>query len=312
MIDLYTPLTFKVNFPADILSKANQTRQLQASPARAKQSYLNVLAVYAVEFYCQCMGIDAQADDSASPIMQTLLDIADLKVGDSRFECRPVTPQQDMCLIPPEVMEDRSGYVMVEVNVEESTATILGFRATVTDGVLQRNALQPLDDLIDLLLPSDPIGEQLQSVAASLTQLPTMLGNWLNNVFETPWQPPELAFAVSHRGVKMSTEDSTGEQFQERAKVVTLHQACFVIVVQVAAIDADKLDITVKVHPGNDQILPQGLLLELLDDDGDVAMMAIAQAADNFIAINFQIETQEPFGARLTLEGDSLTEPFVS
>lgn len=313
MIDTDTPLTFTANFTADVLAKANRFRQQQRSPQKAEQVYLNTLAVYAVEFYCLCMGVEVRTaeSDSETPALQTLLDVADLAIDKGHIECRPVLPQQDTCPVPPEAMDERLGYVMVEIDLENRAAKLLGFSKTTPAGVLSREMLQPLDDLIDVLVPPEPLVDTVISAVQTLGRVPTKLGNWLNEIFEAPWQPPELALAASYRGVTEPASGKTAAQ-KERAKVIVVGEYQFVLVVKITPMADAELDILIKLHPGGDQVLPQGLLLELLDNEANVAMTATAKAADNFIAINFQIETQEAFNLRITAGSSTITEAFMS
>ena len=314
MIDISTPLTFAVNFPADLLAKANGFRRQQQSSQKAQQVYLNTLAVYAVQFYCDCMGDATQLSDSDSwhPAMQTLLDTAALVVPGGSLECRPVLQGMDTCPVPPEAIDERLGYVMVEIDIENGGATLLGFSKTASQGTLHRSDLQSLEDLIDILIPAEPLPEKLQSVVRSLEQVPTQLSSWLNNLFEEPWQPAELVLAASYRSIASITDSPEMTNQQERAKLLTVGSHSLILVVQITQVTQTELDILLKVHSGVERVLPQGLLLELLDDDANVAMATTAEAADNFRALDFQIEPQEAFGVRITVGNDSITESFVS
>lgn len=316
MIDTTEPLIFTVNFPIDVLASANGFRHQQQSLQKAEQVYLNTLAVYAVQFYCDCMGIETQlsGSDSWNPAMQTLMDTAALTVQGSTLECRPILSGMDACQVPLEVLDERLGYVMVEINIESSTATLLGFAPTVHQGALHRTDLQSLDSLIDILIPTEPIPEAIQAISTSLEQIPTQLSDWLNSIFEAQWQPPELVFAASHRGLSSTTDfsDAAGITQQERAKSLVVGKHNLVLVVQVARYTDANLDVALKVSPGVKRVLPPGLLLELLDDEAAVAMVTTAKAADNFIALDFQIEPQEAFSVRITVGYDSIIESFMS
>jgi len=132
---------------------ARQFWQRQSDPAKAKQVYLNTLAVWAVSRYLRLLAIACDRDSSASwdPVQQTLADVASLDVpGWGTLECRPVLPEADGCEIPPEVWDDRRGYLAVRLNRELSEAHLLGF-APSAEAVLPLASLQPLSVLLAIL-----------------------------------------------------------------------------------------------------------------------------------------------------------------
>ncbi len=135
---------------------ARQFWQQQRHPAKAKQVYLNTLAVWAVQRYLQSQGILCDRDASASwdPIQQTLADIASLDLpGWGTLECRPVLPEATVCTVPPEVWGDRQGYLAIRLNRELTEARLLGW-APVANGDLPLAELQPLAALVALIVPT--------------------------------------------------------------------------------------------------------------------------------------------------------------
>lgn len=122
--------TFTVTLTPEAYRIAERRRQSFDQPKKAQQIYLNTLALYAVSFYCQCMGIETSWQNSNffDPICITLLDVTDIElVGLGKLECRPVLPGQVNCFIPAELWEPRIGYVAVEVDNSTKEATLLGF-----------------------------------------------------------------------------------------------------------------------------------------------------------------------------------------
>ncbi|OCR02162.1 hypothetical protein BCD67_00015, partial [Oscillatoriales cyanobacterium USR001] len=127
-------------------------------PTKARQVYLNTLAVYAVETYCECLGIetDLEACDSLNPVMQPLMNIADLEIaGIGKIECRPVLPEDENCYIPVDTWENRIGYVAVEIDESSREATLLGFYPPINALEMMEHisfdSFQPLETLIDHL-----------------------------------------------------------------------------------------------------------------------------------------------------------------
>ncbi|MEZ2228927.1 MAG: DUF1822 family protein [Microcoleus sp.] len=127
-------------------------------PTKARQVYLNTLAVYAVDTYCQCLEIetDLEASDSLNPVMQPLMNIADLEIeGIGKIECRPVLPEDENCYIPVDTWENRLGYVAVEIDESSREATLLGFYPPINALEMMEHisidSFQPLETLIDHL-----------------------------------------------------------------------------------------------------------------------------------------------------------------
>lgn len=132
-------LTFTVPLGFEAHELAQQFRRQQTSTLKAKQVYLNTLAVYAVKFYLECLGIetDWESCDSRNPLMQSLMDVADLKIVNcGKIECRPVLPDTDRILVSAEVWSERWGFMAVQLNRSLTEATILGFVERVESEVV--------------------------------------------------------------------------------------------------------------------------------------------------------------------------------
>lgn len=329
------PIIFTINFPAQILAQAERFRQQQQSPQKAQQVYLNTLAVYAVHFYCDCIGIEASLpkSDSWNPIMQTLLNIADLAISHGRLECRPILPNTDICEVPAEVRENRLGYVIVEIDIENREASLIGFSKTANDGFLNRTNLQSLDNLIDELIEFGPasqsttytstnaiiLPEALRVLLHSADQIPVKLNDWLDGTFDSLWQEPTLAFTSNARSLRSQPtgqesidQDTTGISIETRAKRISVDDNSLVLIVQIEPLPEAKLSILLKVYPGDERILPPGLQLALIDGEGKVVITITSAINDNFISIPFEIATQEAFGVRASIGQASIIEIFSS
>jgi len=167
---------------------------------KATQVRLNTLAVCVINDYLQMMGIatDPAAGDSWNPVSQLGADVADLEVvGVGKLECRPLLVNGetgDICNVPPEVWEDRIGYVVVQIDEAAQVASLLGFteRAMEELPLSELRSPEALLDHLDRLL--HPVGAIAASRVANLSQ-------WLQNTFEVGWQtvdsllnPPNLAY----------------------------------------------------------------------------------------------------------------------
>lgn len=168
----------------------------QPTPQRATQVYLNTLAVSMVNNYLRIMGIPTNltAGDSWNRAVRLYADVADLEVvGRGRLECRPRTSDGDLdstaCFVPPEVQTDRIAYIVVELDLEQELATLLGFVETAENSISLRQLRSP-DELLEHLLSSP----QPETVPTSVN-----LRQWLQNTVTTGWEtvetllfPPEL------------------------------------------------------------------------------------------------------------------------
>lgn len=152
----------------------------QPNRERATQVYLNTLAVLTVKRCLDLVEIatDLAASDCWNPFCRLGADLADLKVaGVGYLECRPVTANQQDCFIPPEALENRIGYLVVQLQKPYQEATILGFVPKAMQVNLPLSQLQPLSELfVHLENLSIPLGSTVS------------LRQWLNNTVDAMWQ----------------------------------------------------------------------------------------------------------------------------
>jgi hypothetical protein len=281
-------------------SRAEQFRQYQSNPGKAKQVYLNTLAVYAVNVYLQCQGFETDLEKSGScnPMMQMLLDTADLVVKNrGKLECRAVLPNVEVVRVPAEVWAERIGYVAVQLDESLREATLLGFVEKVTRLEL------PLSQL-----------RSLQALPGYLNQISPLvnLSQWFENIFESGWQAlealvhiePTEELAFSFRGaaqVKRSKLIELGTPGQSVAMIVALTEE-----------SEQEIDISVEVRPPQGQTyLPSNLRLIVLDEDGEAVIDTHARSDSKTIQLEFGGEPGDCFGVKVTLGDVSVTENFV-
>ncbi len=278
--------------------QAEKFRSQQANPQKAKQVYLNALAVCAVRDYCQVVGIetDLDASDSWNPILQTLADISDLKIEEvGKVECRPVVEGDRAVKIPPEVWQNRIGYIAVQFDRALETATLLGFSPPLAVEALGISELEPLDKFLQRV-------EQLRSPVIP------QVSRWLQGAIDAGWDSlanlekvlslPQPVFSFrSHNGVKRGRLLNFANG---RDRVALL--------VGVKAETASEMRISVEVVPGERQTqLPYHLQLAILDDMGEAVMQSEACNTDK-LHFMFLGEPGEQFGIRLSLDDFSMTE----
>lgn len=315
-------LTFTMPLTLKAHQIANQFRQQQHNINKGKQVYLNTLAVQTVSSYLDWMGIetDLNKSDSWNPVAQTLADTADLVIkGKGKLECRPVLPGEKTCQVPLEVFSDRIGYVAVQFNQELTEATLLGFTLSVTISDFPLEKLQPLDDLLEYLEPSEK---------DELAQAPVKLGQWLQGTVETGWQTVE-ELLVSLEPIWMVSQLQPGwrsadseqissakvEILATRGQLIDLGTVAEVgqvaLFLGVMPTNTPKMEIWVQVRPtGSQAHLPQELEVMVLDETGVAAMQAESRGTE-FIQLKFSALPGERFGIKVVLGSINVTKNFI-
>jgi len=309
MRNLSESLTFTVPLSSSAHHLAEQFCRKHCNQKKAKQVYLNTLAVSAVNFYLRCMGIETnwEGSQSRNPVMLSILDVADIEILNlGKLECRPVLPQDQIIHIPSEVWSDRIGYVAVQLDQSLKQATLLGFSQTAGDGELPISELRSLEDLLEHLRQIRQTKQVLMGVN---------LSQWFENIFESGWQQIETLLGTQPTNLALSLR-STPEAGVLRGKLIDLgiqHQGqAVVLVVALTPLHEQEMDISVEVHPKSGQTyLPPNLRLMVLDNLGEAVMEAIARSANNFIQLQFSGAPGERFSAKVALGDVSVSENFV-
>jgi hypothetical protein len=313
MTNLPGPLKFTVPLSSSAHRLAKQFYRQQSEQKKAKQVYLNTLAVSAVKFYLRCMGIEAnwEASWSWNPIMQTLIDVADLEIPKlGKLECRPVLLQEQVIRIPPEVGLDRIGYLAVRLDQSLQEATLLGFVNTVPEsGELEVNQLRSLADLL----------EHLHQIRASTVKLQVNLRQWFENIFADGWQSLEALLATDQKNLAFGFRGDSplGEASVKGAKLINLglqlESQSVALLVAIASEAEQKVDIIVQVHPvGEATYLPLGLKLSLLSESKETLQTVQSRSQDDYIQLKrFWGSPGEGFSIQVTFGEASVTENFI-
>lgn len=333
-----TPQDLSVPMPItqEALQIARQFANEQPTQQKALQVYLNTLAVCSVNNYLRILDIptDLTAGDSWNPVVRLATDVADLWVTDvGRLECRPVpatkldlkTAQKPnnnlwfrllsskpsskvkstplVCTIPPEVQFGIIGYVVVQIDLEQQEATLLGFSKTAATGELLINQLQPMNDLL----------KHLES-QKQLPITPVNLSQWLQGVFEVGWQSVESLLDTQKANYAFRRRVANSIR---RAKPIALGtqstEATVALVVTLTQQNDDNFAISLQVLPvGGETYLPVGLTLTVLDQAGETFLGISSQSADNLIQTRqFGGRAGEKFRVQISLDGESITEDLM-
>lgn len=307
--------------------QANRFRQQHYNPEKAKQVYLNTLAVSAVNLYLRCMGIETDWESSQSydPALQVTLDVADLEIKHhGKLECRPVLPHQAVLSIPPDVWLDRVAYVAVQLDASLQSATLLGFTYQSSVEEIPLEQLQSLDDLVVALRPPHPTPQQSYGRV--------VLTSWLSARFVEAWQSLDAVLGTPQPNLAFSlrNESMAEKQVIQRAKLIDLEvqlgKQSVVLLVAITpngmdwrsgslASDSDPsfLEILVQLHPVlRDAFLPPALELSLLSDTGETLQLARSRQHDNYIQLRrFRGVVGESFDIQVSLDNTVLKEQFV-
>ena len=309
-------LTFTMNIPRKAHKIAQQFCQKQPDTSKAKQIYLNTLAVYSVHEYLGYLGFDTDLDasDSWQPSLQYLSDVADLEIPDyGRLECRPVLPDGTSCYVPPDVWmtesekgdPQRIGYVAVQLDSALQEATILGFLPSVQSSSVPLDDWQPLEDMIAVL--SKPIPQPIFH-----------LRQWFDGVVGQGWQMVDRTL-LSHR-LSPSFRQNPSLKPIVQAQVLRERQLRWQDAVDAIPLrltlglsptDTAEIDIWVTLGTQDEQnYLPLDLDLIIVDEQGQSVMQAKSCGAEG-IHLQFGGQPNEQFQIKVLQGKQEITERFV-
>lgn len=290
-------------------TKAMDFAQPQSTRQKQLQVYYNTLAVYAVREYLDWMGIDTniEAGDSWNQITQIMGDVADLEiVGQGRLECRPLVGSQSVCLVPPETWCDRLGYVVVKLDKPYREAKLLGFSPTARGGDLTMEALQPLEELLDIITQDTNKAPKIASLSEWLGGFVTQ--GWEN--IENFFSDPQLAWRSNNQLSGLEADITWGKVLNLG---VQMGNRPMILLITVKPETPSTLIIQVRLQPTeNNRYLPFGVTLSLLSDTGEQLQTVESRRYDNFMQmLPFRGQIQEPFRLRVTLNEYILEEDFI-
>lgn len=122
--------TMNISIPIEAHNYAQQFAAQQPNKEKKTQIYLNTLVVYAVDNFLKMFDIqtDLEVSDSWNPVIRHYHNVADLVIFNvGQLECCFVLPEQEEIELPPEVLEDRIGYIFVRLEESLQSGEILGF-----------------------------------------------------------------------------------------------------------------------------------------------------------------------------------------
>ncbi|MGV0027881.1 DUF1822 family protein [Phormidesmis priestleyi] len=253
------------------------------------------------------MGIptDLTASDCWNPVTRLCADVADLVLPNvGRLECRPVSVDRATCYVPPEVWDDRAGYVVVQIDEALQEAIVLGFTPTVNAETLPLRSLRSPEDLIDHLYEL----RQPELVRSSVS-----LNQWFQGIFDGGWQTVESLLSPSE--LRFARWKGSAIDFPRRAKLIDLgiqlSQHSVALVIELRPQANQQTEILLQVHPTNAAFLPPQLHLSVLDDANNTFLEVRSRNADNYIQLQFSANVGEQFRVSIALEDARVIEEFV-
>jgi Protein of unknown function (DUF1822) len=303
MNQLHESSTFPVPLSFSAHALAEKMRQQLSSPQKAKQVYLNTLAVYAVDFYLHCLGIETELDqsDSQNPFCLKFMDVADLQVKSiGKLECRPILPGASDLEIPAEVRADRVGYLAVQFDQSLKQATIIGFTPTAAATVPLRQ-LRPIAAFPEYL-------QQLRPSSINLRQ-------WIDNCFEEGWQELSAIFSPNQLALAFRNPNNSA-QLLERGKSIQLvtpqTTINIILVVELNSLSTNDLNIRFTIlSEGDHSYLPADLQVRILDAHRTTVMQAIAGQKNQNMEFDFNVNFGEQFSVHVDLDKTFFRENFV-
>ncbi len=286
---------------------AEQFAAEQATPEKGKQVYLNTLAVVAVQTYLKWINIKTaihQSDcwDSYSRIIFNVADLVLPNIG--KLECRPILPGEKEFYLPPEVTDNRIGYMAVQFAEDLNQVQLLGFVSGRNINQFQESISLTEIDSLDALI--DEI---------NLSQKFVNLRQWFTGILQTEWQPPELLPATNMRRSIPTTSEAEVPTIS-CGKIINwgsgATQQVTVLVAKVTAKFEEEINICVRLYPIDEILyLPPGLQVQILDKSGNYCMKAEAREADDWIQLEFGCKPQEQFTVEMNLGEQVIRENFV-
>ena len=290
----------------EILCIARQFANEQPNPKseKARQVYLNTLAVCAVNNYLRIIGIptDPTLGDSWNPSIRLTEDVADLWItGKGSLECRPIKKGALSCYIPPLVGFQRIAYIIVEIDEDQKEARLQGF--TPNTSVEQDLSLDNLDSILKLPLYLDKVKSLVS------------FRQWSRNIFETGWENVETVLSRKQT-------PQTATIFRSKSKINSLkrckllklgnHRESVALIVSITPESEFNTSILIELKPDLSQnYLPANLRITLIDEENQEIINTVTETLDQHIQLYFSGESGEQFSIQITLGKATFSEYFI-
>lgn len=335
-------LTFTMDISLKAHEIAQQFCQKQPDGTKAKQIYLNTLAVYSLNTYLNYLDVttNLEASDSWNPTLQYLSDVADLDIPNyGRLECRPVLPGSNECYVPPDVWDNRVGYIAAQFDSGLKQITFLGFLPTVQLSSVALDIWQPLESWLETMSEVieqnsiSPATQTLDNISSQrarpqphTTQQWVHLTGWLYGIVDSGWQMidnlgvPELSFGFRQYGQTKQSPLQRHSELIESAEVVCYkylnsvtdsNDKPLILILGLSSSDTPEIEIWIKVSTESwDGYLPPDLELMVLDNQEQVVVQTRSMGREG-IQIKMSGQPDEIFNIKLTQGHKKDVETFM-
>jgi Protein of unknown function (DUF1822) len=266
--------------------------------------YCNTLAVLVAEAYFRLLGFETNLAKPArwKAFRRLWSEANELELpGLGNLECRCITTGQQTATLPPEALNDRIGYLFIEIESSEKLARLIGFLPAFHSEPLDIEVaiadLQSMDDLIDYLVQQESSSPAEIAATSDLTRefaeaRITYLRNWLDSIYTPDWEP-------SRRSLRAAT----------CKKKILLAGRSFEMELSVSQDSAELILVRVVVR-GEDASLPQGMQVSV-PDEADIYTETVNETAD-LVSIPLEFSPGEEFWVELRLGENSCREYFIA
>ena len=302
------PLILSLPITSEAHQVAKKFQSQQSDREKYMQVYRNTIAVYMVNMYLDSLGIETDLNGSFSfnPLMQSLMNIADLNVKDyGRLECIPVLPDSQSVHIPLETWSDRVNCIIVEFGKEATEVNILGFLEEVSTEEVPLTQLRCISEL----------GSHLRE---SKNKTAINLSKWFESVFHDGWEniketvkQPELT--LSFRNASQNPTNDTVKAAKLIDLGIELGHRSVALLVALTPEEQERVGVCIQLHPGGeDNYLPANIRLSMLSETGDNIQEVAARNQDNYIQLKrFKSTLGNLFCLQITFDNVTWEEHFV-
>jgi hypothetical protein len=200
---------------------AKFAQRVSQYPEKYDRVYSNTIAVsFMHDYLLNFWGVETNLADSESWDLASrlTLDVADLVIPNvGTIECRIISKGAKSCSIPSDVWENRVGYIVLEVDPDQTEVQLLGFSPSLDKTcpeILSINTLQPIDSFIDVIEAATSTSLQ-EAFQTSVTKL----SGWLKGKFTEGWQvvSEDLQELINPVGSSQTNQPEQVQQTQDNA-----------------------------------------------------------------------------------------------
>jgi hypothetical protein len=228
------------------------------------------------------------------------------------LECRPVLPKEEFCEIPPEILSERIGYMVVEIDEIDRQARILGFVESVRNEKLPLTKLSSLQDFLVYL-------QKLQKVESPINESIVKLSKWFEGLLDSGWQS-ELAIARDIPNLLAVTKDISPVNVTDKeevggARIIHLMHLSepVLLILRQTRLSPDEIEIILRLYPASESIfLLDGIKMTLLDDkDNPIRQLEKQAKGSNWLQLRFKGNVGDEFSLKISFREDSVITKFI-